>query len=136
VRNLELKCKGALSDSRALVVDALDLANHLWEESEAGNDGASTASLLMQRSVTLSSRGEVPSMPPQYASASEILLLKQELRLIDDELSEKMRTLNDVITRSRLREDVIKHVEHARQCLDIASPFQQPSSNLTNFRST
>jgi hypothetical protein len=130
VRNLELKCKGALSDSRALVVDALDLADHLWEESEAGNDGALTASLLTQQSVAPCSPGQVSSMPLQCASVSEILLLEQELRLIDDDLSEKMRTLNDVITRSRLREDVIKQVEHVRQCLDSLHVYGERYSDF------
>jgi len=136
VRVLERKCKGALSDSRALVVDALELADDLWETSEADAEDASTISspTTGKSSTTVSSRttGSSPTqrsistapsepeslVPARFPSASEVVSLRQELQKIDDELSESMRTLNGVITRSHCREGVIESIDRARACLD------------------
>ncbi|KAI4657522.1 uncharacterized protein J4E79_007597 [Alternaria viburni] len=136
VRVLERKCKGALSDSRALVVDALELADDLWETSEADAEEASTVSspTTVHSSTKTSSRttGSSPTqrsistapsepeslVPARFPSPSEVVSLKRELQEIDDSLSESMRTLNQVITQSRYREGVIESIDRARACLD------------------
>ncbi|KAI4943998.1 hypothetical protein J4E91_009146 [Alternaria rosae] len=124
VRVLERKCKGALSDSRALVVDALELADDLWETSEADAEEVSTVSCpttvfsSTQRSTSTAPSEQESSVPDRFASASEVVSLKKELRKIDDDLSDAMRTLNKVITRSRNREVVNESIDRARACLD------------------
>jgi len=130
VRVLERKCKGALSDSRALVVDALELADDLWETSEADAEEASTVcspttvssrttgSSPTQRSTSTAPSEQDSLVPARFPSASEVVSLKHELQEIDDSLSESMRTLNQVITQSRYREGVIESIDRARACLD------------------
>jgi len=136
VRVLERKCKGALSDSRALVVDALELADDLWETSEADAEEPSTVSSPTtvssrttdssqttgssptQRSTSTAPSEQDSLVPARFPSPSEIVSLKRELQEIDDSLSESMRTLNQVITQSRYREGVIESIDRARACLD------------------
>ncbi|KAI4608938.1 hypothetical protein J4E83_008977 [Alternaria metachromatica] len=148
VRVLERKCKGALSDSRALVVDALELADDLWETSDAAADEASTVSspkTISSRttdssrttgtSPTQRSTSTAPSepeslVPARFASPSEVVSLKQELQKIDDSLSESMRTLNRVITRSSSRAGVIKSIDRARACLDKLHVARERFSGL------
>jgi len=148
VRVLERKCKGALSDSRALVVDALELADDLWETSDAAADEASTVSSPTtissrtidssrttgtsptQRSTSIAPSEPESLVPARFASPSEVVSLKQELQKIDDSLSESMRTLNRVITRSSNRAGVIKSIDRARACLDKLHVARERFSGL------